>query len=71
MKKGSWKSRKIDSFPKGLTHGFGIKMAIFRTFFFRQNRLEISLFDDILERIKAFLGYENKSWNSQKIDIFP
>ena len=24
----------IDSFPKGLTHGFGPKMAIFPTFFF-------------------------------------
>ena len=32
------KSRKIDIFPKGLTHGFGPKMAIFRTFFFRQLR---------------------------------
>ena len=33
------KSRKIDIFPKGLTYGFGIKMAIFRTlFFFKQNR---------------------------------
>ena len=30
------KSRKIDIFPKGLTHGFGPKMAIFPTFFFRQ-----------------------------------
>ena len=32
------KSRKIDIFPKGLTHGFGPKMAIFPTFFFRQYR---------------------------------
>ena len=32
------KSRKIDIFPKGLTHGFGLKMAIFPTFFFRQYR---------------------------------
>ena len=32
-KKGSWKSRKIDIFPNGLTHGFGPKMAIFPTFF--------------------------------------
>ena len=31
------KSQKIDIIPKGLTHGFGIKMAIFRTFIFRQN----------------------------------
>ena len=30
------KSRKIDIFPKGLTHGFGPKMAIFPTFFFSQ-----------------------------------
>ena len=28
------KSRKIDIFPKGLTHGFRSKMAIFPTFFF-------------------------------------
>ena len=27
------KSRKIDIFPKGLSHGFGPKMAIFQTFF--------------------------------------
>ena len=32
----SSKSRKIDIFPKGLTHGFGAKMAIFQLFFFRQ-----------------------------------
>ena len=29
----SLKSPKIDNFPKGLTHGFGPKMAIFSTFF--------------------------------------
>ena len=35
----SSKNRKIDIFPKGLTYGFGIKLAIFRTlFFFKQNR---------------------------------
>ena len=33
-KKKFKKSKKIDVFPKGLTHGFVIKMAIFRTFFF-------------------------------------
>ena len=26
-----FKNRKIDIFPKGLTHGFGPKMAIFST----------------------------------------
>ena len=30
------KSLKIDNFPKGLTHGFGRKMALFPTFFFWQ-----------------------------------
>ena len=34
----SSKSRKIDIFQKGLTHGFGPKMAIFRTFFVSQYR---------------------------------
>ena len=28
------KKSKIDIFPKGSTHDFGIKMAILRTFFF-------------------------------------
>ena len=36
IKTRSSKSRKIDIFPKGLTHGFGPNMAIFPTFFFRQ-----------------------------------
>ena len=33
FKKTSSKSRKIDIFPKGLTHGFGPKMAIFPTYY--------------------------------------
>ena len=32
----NWKSRKIDIFPKSLTHGFGLKMAIFPAFCFKQ-----------------------------------
>ena len=32
----SLKSLKIDIFPKGLTYGFGSKMAIFQNVFFRQ-----------------------------------
>ena len=34
----SSKSGKIDVFPKGLSHGFPAKIAIFRIFFIRQNR---------------------------------
>ena len=37
-KNKSSKSQKIDIFPKGLTHGFGPKMAIFPTFSFTQYR---------------------------------
>ena len=37
-KRRSSKSRKIDIFFKGLTHGFGQEIAIFPTFFFRQYR---------------------------------
>ena len=37
-KKKRSNSRKIDIFSKGLTHGFGPKMIIFPTFFFRQKK---------------------------------
>ena len=33
-KRRSLKSRKIDIFPKGLTHGFGQEIAIFFNFLF-------------------------------------
>ena len=33
-KNKKFKKSKIDIFPKGLTHGFGPKMAIFPTCFF-------------------------------------
>ena len=36
IKTRSSKSRKMAIFPKGLTLGFGLKMAIFPTFFFKQ-----------------------------------
>ena len=37
-KKRSSKRPKIDILPKGLTHGFGPKMALFPTLFFSQYR---------------------------------
>ena len=36
LKTKSLESRKIDIIPKGLAHGFGPKLAIFPTFFFRE-----------------------------------
>ena len=85
MKTQSSKSRKIDIFPKGLTNGFGPKMAIFPTFFLGNIGQE-NVFYDILEQKNAFLGYKNKKlkksknwgfskgvnpWFSSKIDHFP
>ena len=49
------KWKKIDIFPKGLTHGFGPKMAIFSTFFLGNIGKE-NVFYDILERKNAILG---------------
>ena len=40
----SSKTRKIDTFPKWLTHGFGPTMTIFPKLFFRQYRPEKCLF---------------------------
>ena len=38
FKNKNFKSRKIEISPKGLTYGFGPKMAIFQTIFLRQYR---------------------------------
>ena len=46
----SSKSQEIDIFPKGLTHAFCPKMAIFSNFFFVGNISEENVFYDILER---------------------
>ena len=64
-KNKKFKSRKIDIFPKGLTHGFGPKMAIFPTFFLGNIGQE-NVFYDILERENAFLGYKNKKFKKSK-----
>ena len=53
IKTGSSKSRKIDIFPEGLTHGFGQKMAILPNFFLG-NISQENAFYDILERKTAF-----------------
>ena len=65
-KNKKFKSRKIGVFPKGLTHGFGPKMAISLTFFFG-NIGQKNVFYDILERKKAFLRYKNKKFKKSKI----
>ena len=66
IKTRSLKIRKIDILLKGLTHGFGAKMAIFPTLFFRANIGQENVFYDILERKNAFLGYKNKKFKKSK-----
>ena len=58
-------SRKIEDFPKGLTHGFAPKMAIF-PIFFKENIGQENVLYDILERKNAFLGYKNKKFKKSK-----
>ena len=67
----SSKSRKIEIFPKGLTLGFGPKMAVFPTFCFQAIQAKKNVLYDILERNKAFLGYKNKKFKKWKNGIFP
>ena len=70
IKTRSSKSRKIEIFRKGLTHGFGSKMAISPTFFIGNVEQE-NVFFDILERKSACLGYKNNKFKKSKIHIFP
>ena len=71
MKTRSSKSRKIDVFPKGLTHGFGPKMAIFPTFIFKEiqaRKMSITIFQN---EKTSFQAIKTRSSKSRKIDIFP
>ena len=55
------KSRKIEIFPNGLTHGFDQKMAIFPCLFFRQYRSGKCVLQ--YSRTKnAFLAYNNNTF---------
>ena len=58
---------KIEVFPKGLTHGFGPKLAIFRTFFFFLFNIGLENdFYDIIERKNLFLGLKNLKFKKSK-----
>ena len=59
------KSRKIDIFSKGLTHGSGPKMTIFTTFFLG-NIGQKNVFYDILEPKNYFLRHKNKKTSQAK-----
>ena len=64
------RSRKIDIFPKGLTHGFGPKMAIFPTFFFQAIQAKKMSFTIFQNEKTPFQGIKTRSSKSRKIDIF-
>ena len=71
LKNGSSNSQKIDIFPKGLTHGFGPKMAIFPSFFLRQYRPGKCLLRYPKTKKKPFQAIKTRKSKSRKIDIFP
>ena len=70
LKTRSSKSRKIDIFPKGLTHGFGPKMAIFSILFFVGNKGQENVFMIFFNEKTFFQAIKIRSSNSRKIEIF-
>ena len=71
IKKKSPKSRKIGIFPKGLTHGFGPKMAIFPTFFFQAIQARKMSFTIFQNKKTPFQAIKTRRSKSRKIGIFP
>ena len=65
-KKRSWNSRRIQLFPKELTHGLARKIAISPTFFFFGSIGQKKVFDDILEQKNDFLRHKNKVFKKSK-----
>ena len=71
IKTRSSKSRKIDIFPKGLTHCFGAKMAIFPTFIFQEIKAKKTSFTIFYNEKTPFQAAKTRSSKTRKIDIFP
>ena len=71
IKTRSSKSRKVDIFPKGLTHGFGRKMAIFPTFFFQAIQARKMSFTIFQNEKTPFQAIKTRSSKSRKMEIFP
>ena len=71
IKQRRWKSRKINIFPKGLTHGFGPKMAIFPTPFFQAIQARKMCFKTFQNEKTPFQAIKTRRSKGRKIDIFP
>ena len=65
------KSRKIALFPKGLTHGFSSKMAIFLTSFFQTIKAKEMSFTIFQNEKTPFQVIKTRRSKSRKITIFP
>ena len=64
------KSPKIDIFPKGVTHAFFPKVAIFGTFFFMQYRAAKCFFTIFQNEKTPFQAIKMRGSKSRKIDTF-
>ena len=71
IKVRSSKSRKIQIFPKGLTHGFGRKMAIFQSFFFQAIKAKKLCFMIFQDEKTPLQPIKTRNLKSRKIQIFP
>ena len=65
-KNKKFQSRKIDIFPKGLTHAFWSNDGHFSNFSFLGNIGQDNVFYDILEQKNSLLGYRNKKFKNAK-----
>ena len=70
-KNKKFKNSKYCHFSKGVNSWFWSKKGHFFNFFFLANIGQENVFDDILERKKAFLGFKNEKFENSKIGIFP
>ena len=70
IKTRSSKTRKIDIFPKGLTHGFGPKITIFPSLYLGNIGQE-NVFYDIPEGKTPLQFIKASSLKGRKIYIFP
>ena len=71
IKTNSAKNGKIGIFPKGLTHGFGPKMANFPTFFFKQFRKGKYLAPYSREKKLLFTLLKEEVQKVEKLAFFP
>ena len=70
IKTRSSKSGKIHIFPKGLTHCFGLKMAVFPTLIFYLIQARIMSFTIFQNEKTPFQTIKARSSKSRKIEIF-